>query len=70
MWAHDARDLGDGRHDHAVAELAVSLRVRHRDAQLVRVAHKPGAFTRRQTAGPFIALGDEDFAAVLVITGG
>lgn len=37
VGAHDSRDLGDGGYYHAIAELAVGLRVRHWDAEVVRI---------------------------------
>ena len=60
-------DHGDG---DAVAELAVGLGVADFDFVGVWVAHKAGALAGREAAGiAAFAPADEDFAAVLVITG-
>ncbi|CAM2160959.1 hypothetical protein PT2222_90176 [Paraburkholderia tropica] len=68
MRHHRARHFAHHRHHHAVAELAIRLRVAHGNAERVGKAHQARALARRQAARTqAFALMHEDLAAVLVI---
>ena len=49
---HDTGDFLHYRHDDAIPELAVSLRIADRYLERVREAHQTGAFAWRQAARP------------------
>ena len=71
---HQVGHCLNGWNHNSVAELPVGLCVGYRDAEL-RLAgffepHQPRALARRQTARPIALLLDQDFRAVLVVTGG
>jgi len=51
---HDAGDFLHDRHDDAIAELTVSLRITDRYLESVREAHQAGAFAWRQASRPFV----------------
>ena len=70
MGLHNAGHGFKYRNCHRVAELLVSLRVRHGNAEVVTVTHKPRALARRQaTRIAFWPLTDEDFRPVFVVSG-
>lgn len=67
---HGVGDGGDYGDCHRVAELAVGLGIRDWDLEGIGVSHEPGAFAGGEAAWVLAAaLGDEDFAAVLVVAG-
>ena len=60
------------RHNNRIAELFVGLGIGYVDPEflLLRIkAHEACAFARRQPARPLALLRDQDFGAVLVVTG-
>ena len=52
MRDHDAGHFAHDRHDHAVAELAIRLRIAHGNHEVVRKAHQACAFARREAPRP------------------
>lgn len=67
MGSHDSGNLRDDRNHDRISELAVRLGVRYRNAEIVGISHKTGAFAWRQPPWTVSLLGDEDLGAILVV---
>ena len=68
---HQAGNVGKHRNGNRVSELAVSLRVRNGNAEIIRIPHEPRALPRRQPPGVLPpTLSHKDLRAVFVVPRG
>src|SRR5258708_4955771 len=71
MGSHHPSNLGDDGNNYTVAELLVSLRVGHGNAESVGIAHESRALSRRKSSRRFLlSTTDQNFRAIFVISCG